>query len=296
MPVIALQHLTKAYGRRRGIEDLSFDIAEGELFGFLGPNGSGKTTTIRVLLGLLRANGEARVFDQDCWKQGPLLRAEVGYLPGDVRLPGWMSACNGLRLLARCRRADLVPTGQELCQRFGLDSHVRFRQMSRGMRQKLGLVLALAHRPRLLILDEPATGLDPLRQQLLHELLSEHVRGGGTVFLSSHTLSEVEDLCDRVAVLREGRLATLERIADMKARARRVVVLDWASPQMAQTTPPPPFLGDLHRDGSQWRATLHGSSTELVQWCKDRPLADLTVGPPDLAALFRSYYASGGRP
>lgn len=293
MPAIVIQHLTKTYGRRRGVEDLSIQVAEGELFGFLGPNGSGKTTTIRVLLGLLRANGVARIFERDCWKQGPSLRAEVGYLPGDVRLPGWMSAEAGLRIVSRCRTADLVPVGLKLCRRFDLDPHVRSRQMSRGMRQKLGLILALAHRPRLLILDEPTSALDPLHQQMLHELLREHVRDGNTVFLSSHTLSEVEDLCDRVAVLREGRLAALERIADMKARANREVVLTWASPEAAQATPPPPFLSEVQRDGNHWRANLRGSSIELVQWCKDRALADLTVGPPDLAALFRNFYATG---
>src|SRR5262249_26093722 len=178
-----LDHLTRRYGRRRGVERVSLTVPEGVLFGFLGPNGAGKTTTIRVLLGFLRpSSGAARIFGRDCWRESKAIKRDVGYLPGDLRLPPWMTGASALSIFGAVRGQVLTRAGRELAERFDLDLSVKVREMSRGMRQKLGLILALAHEPRLLVLDEPTSALDPLMQQTLHELLRQLAATGHTIF------------------------------------------------------------------------------------------------------------------
>ncbi|MCH7873570.1 MAG: ABC transporter ATP-binding protein, partial [Planctomycetes bacterium] len=168
MDIIDIKGLTKRYGRRVGIESLDLHVPAGTLFGFLGPNGSGKSTTIRVLMGLLRPTaGSARVFDLDAWRCSHQIKAEVGYLPGDLRLYPFWTCDSALRLISKVRRRDVCEAGRELAEEFELDTDVPVGSMSRGMRQKLGLILALAHRPKLLILDEPTSGLDPIMQKRL---------------------------------------------------------------------------------------------------------------------------------
>src|SRR5688572_11749408 len=174
MSAIVTHELTRRYGSRRGIERVSLAVPEGSLFGFLGPNGAGKTTTIRVLLGFLRPTaGDARVFGQDVWRHSSRIKADVGYLPGDLRLYPWMTGAAALRVFGAARRRDLTREGRDLAERFALDLRVRVRSMSRGTRQKLGLVLALAARPRLLVLDEPTASLDPLVQETLRAHLRD---------------------------------------------------------------------------------------------------------------------------
>src|SRR5580765_3539907 len=201
MPLIQIENLTRGYGRRRGVDRLSLNVAEGTLFGFLGPNGAGKTTTIRVMLGFLRPTaGAAKIFGLDCWSDSKAIKRDVGYVPGDLRLPSWMNGETALSIFGAVRGQDLMRSGRELAERFDLDLRVKVREMSRGMRQKLGLILALAHSPRLLVLDEPTSALDPLMQQELRALLVKMAAKGHTVFFSSHSLGEVEELCDRVAI------------------------------------------------------------------------------------------------
>ncbi len=294
MGAIITEGLSKRYGERVGIDSLSLNIPPGSVFGFLGPNGAGKTTTIRLLLGLLRpTNGHAVVLGQDAWRQGPRLRAEVGYLPGDLRLYPWMTPRSSLAIFGQVRRQNILEAGLDLCERFELETEVPVRKMSRGMRQKLGLVLALAHAPRLLILDEPSASLDPPMQQALRDYLLERAVEGVTVFFSSHTLSEVEGLCDTVAILREGRLVVHESLESLRERARRAVVLRWRDEDAART-PAPKFLEIASRDGLEWHCRLSGGVMDLVKWCADQPLVDLTVGKPDLDSLFRQFYSDDG--
>jgi len=291
MDVVTVERLTKYYGRRLGVEDLNLQVSEGTMFGFLGPNGSGKTTTIRVLMGFLQANaGEARVFGMDCRRNSPAIKAEVGYLPGDLRMPSWMTCREALQIFGRVRRRDLLVRGMELAQEFGLDRDTRVRVMSRGTRQKLGLVIAMAHAPRLLILDEPTASLDPLMQGKLYGRLREVVSAGGTVLLSSHTLSEVEDLCSRVAILRNGRLVAHETLDRLRSQARRRVTIRWRSAEDATRGSPPDGVDWYERDALQWRGIVRGPMTGLLRWAAEQPLDDFTLEPPDLAEIFRGFY------
>ncbi len=293
MDVIRVDDLGKRYGRRVGVDDLSFRVERGALFGFLGPNGAGKTSTIRMLLGLLRpSSGRATIFGLDVWKQSHRIKADVGYVPGDLRLYPWMTGRNATAIVGRARGMDLSACGRELGDEFRLDPDVPVRKMSRGMKQKLGLLLALIHRPRLLILDEPSTGLDPLMQEVLFTHLRRRVADGGTVFFSSHTLSEVELLCDRVAILRDGRMVENESLRRLRERAGRTVELWWKSDAAMDRIEVPPFLRVAERNGVHWRAALTGSSVELMRWCAAQPVTDVAIGQPDLAELFRTYYAA----
>ena len=293
--VIAVNHLTKRYGRRVGVDRVDLNVPEGSIFGFLGPNGAGKTTTIRVLLGFLRPSaGGASVFGLDCWKRSSRIKREVGYLAGDLRLYPWMTARNAIRIVGQVRKRDLTEQGRGLSDRFGLDPELRVRQMSRGMRQKLGLVLALAHAPRLLILDEPTAGLDPLMQDELYRCLREAIARGQTVFFSSHRLSEVEHLCDRVAIIRDGRIVADEPLESLRGRAAREVKLEFVDAAAAERAVPPEFLKVRERPGARWQCDFTGDAPALVRWMAGQPIADVTIGPPDLESLFRRFYEREG--
>jgi len=292
--VIHLDNLTRRYGRRRGIERISLEIPEGALFGFLGPNGAGKTTTIRVLLGLLRpSGGSARIFGLDCWHDSKNIKREVGYLPGDLRLPVWLTAEKAFSIFGAVRRKNIGPRGTELAERLDLDLRVKVREMSRGMCQKLGLILALAHAPRLLVLDEPTNSLDPLVQQLVHEILRNLARKGNTIFFSSHSLAEVEQLCERVAVVRDGELVADESLEKLRQRAGHEITIRWKDQSNGLTITPPPFLKLTIRDASLWQGSLDGPVTPLMDFLAGKSIEDLTIGRPDLETLFRRFYQPG---
>ena len=289
--VIVAEQLTRRYGRRVGIEQIDLSVPEGTRFGFLGPNGAGKTTTIRVLLGFLRpTGGRAGVLGLDCWRDSHRIKTDVGYLPGDLRLYSSMTGEDHLRICGATRGCDMLGPGTALAEQFVLDLKVPVRKMSRGMRQKLGLILALAPRPRLLILDEPTVSLDPLMRDRLIEHLRRMAADGHTVFFSSHTLSEVERLCDRVAIVRDGRLAANETLEAMRARARRQVTIRWAADAQAAQIDAPAFLQIEERQGHVWRGNLNGPVPQLLGWIHGRRVEDLTIGHPDLDSLFRRYY------
>jgi ABC-2 type transport system ATP-binding protein len=249
-----------------------------------------------VLLGLLRPDaGWARIFGMDCWREGHRLKAEVGYVPADLRLYPWLTCRNLLRIIGRMRGRDVWSEGEALCADFELELDVPVRHMSRGMRQKLGLVLAMSPQPRLLILDEPSTGLDPLIQDRLYQRLRSLAGRGHTVFFSSHTLSEVEALCDSVGILRAGRLVENATLESLRRRARRTVTITWQDGAAGHGAEPPAFLSGCVRAGVRWEATLTGTTVEMLQWCAGRPVADLAVGRPDLASVFRGYYQAEER-
>jgi ABC-2 type transport system ATP-binding protein len=230
---IETEGLTKFYGTERGIEDVTLTVEPGEVFGFLGPNGAGKTTTIRTLLDLLHpSGGSARIFGLDSRRDSVAIRARLGNLPGDFGFGKRGSGRDALALLARLRGVESLARAEELARRFRADLERPLGQLSRGNRQKVGLILAVFHRPELLILDEPTGGLDPLMQEEFLSLVREERERGCAVFLSSHELDEVERVCDRVGIIRAGRLIAVERIADLLGRTtqRRRVEVEFAEP------------------------------------------------------------------
>ncbi len=291
MSVIELANLTRRYGSVTAVADLSLEVQPGALFGFLGPNGAGKTTTIQVLMGLLRASaGGAYINGKDAWRDSTRLKRDVGFLPGDFRFYPYATGREALRLVGRLRGTDLTEAGKLLSQRYDLDLSVRSGKMSRGMRQKLGIILALAHRPKLLILDEPTSGLDPLMQQALLTHLRELAAEGVTVFFSSHTLSEVEQLCSEIAILRKGRLVVCETLESLRERAERQVTITWRDAAQAQGVKPPPTLALDERIGALWRGRLTGPSPELLRWLSQKQPVDVTVSEPRLETLFQRFY------
>jgi len=288
---VATRGLTCYYGRRVGVRSLDLRIAAGQIFGFLGPNGAGKTTTIRLLLGFLRPSaGRATVFGHDCWRRRTLVQREVGYVPGDLRLYPWLTAERALRICGQIRGMDLTAAGRELSGQLRLEMDLRARKMSRGMRQKLGLLLALVHRPRLLVLDEPTSGLDPLMQDVLMDLLRARAAEGTTVFFSSHTLSEVEQLCDHIAIVRDGMVVVDDALDAWRRKAGREITLLFASDEAAREAAVPDFLTLDSRAGRRWHGELTGPPATLIRWAAGQSLEDLEIGPPSLENLFRTYY------
>lgn len=207
MAVISLANATKDYGNGRGIFNVSCEVKKGEVFGFLGPNGAGKTTTIRILLGFIKANkGKASILDYDCWQQPAIIQRYLGYLPGEIAFPVDMTGSGYLKYIADMRGLTDHKKTQELLKVFDLDPGKTIRKMSKGMKQKLGLVSALMHDPEVLVLDEPTSGLDPLMQSTFTSVIREERNAGKTVFMSSHLFDEVEDTCDKVGIIKQGRL------------------------------------------------------------------------------------------
>lgn len=291
MTVIETNNLTKSYGTRRGIENIDLSVRAGEIFGFLGPNGAGKSTAIRVLLGFLRpSSGSARILGHDCWMNSVAIRKQTGYVPGDVRLYSWLTICRALQIVAEIHNSDICQHGLELAEQFQLEPDVPVRTMSRGSRQKAALVLALAPRPQLVILDEPTSGLDPLMQNVLANYLQEMTQEGRTVFFSSHTLSEVETLCRKVAIIRDGSIVACERIETLRSQAPRVLRLTFDSAHAAKSAEFPNFvrLQKCHRN--QCELHMDGPAAQVIAWAAQQPITDIDISPPSLEAVFRSYY------
>ena len=291
MAILTTQGLGKRYGTKVGVEDVNLEVHPGTIFGFLGPNGSGKTTAIRLLLGFLKPTaGVGQILGLDCWRQSHRIKRDVGYLAGDVRLYSWLTVRNALPILSGARKQNLDAAGLALAERFALNPDKPVRKMSRGMRQKLGLILALVHESKLIVLDEPTSGLDPLMQLGLADLLRERAAGGSTIFFSSHTLSEVEQLCDRVAIIRTGRIVTDEPLHEMRHRARRRVEVRFETEAAAAGAVPPEYLEVVSRDKDRWHAELDGEAGSLTRWLATQPIRDFTIGPPDLETIFRAFY------
>ncbi len=290
--VISTRALTKHYGSVPALTDLSLEVAQGEIFGFLGPNGAGKSTLIRTLLGFLHATrGSATVLGRDIATDSVEIRRLTGYLPGGIALYDSLSGEQVLDYLVDMQGRQ-PHRRAELCDRLELSASVlkrKVRDYSRGMRQKIGVVQALQHDPELAILDEPSEGLDPLMQQAFYAILDDLRREGRTVFFSSHVLSEVERLCDRVAIIRAGRLMAIHEVGELLARRRRRVTLRWtgAAPDPATL----PGLEDVQVDGNRLIGTLSGEVAGFIRSIASPNLEDLTIEPASLEEAFLEYYA-----
>jgi ABC-2 type transport system ATP-binding protein len=291
--VLAARGLTKSYGRAYALRGLDLAVERGEILGYLGPNGAGKTTTIRLLLGLLRpTSGSAQVFGLDCWGDRVAIKRRIGYLPGDVRLYESLSARRHLELAEALRGGP--GRWRELVERLDLDLALdqRVKSYSKGMRQKLGLVLALMHHPELLILDEPTSALDPLVQEELYRLLAERRAEGATVFFSSHVLSEVQKLCDRVAILRGGELLRLGSVEEVRGLDLRLV---WVRvDRVEECAAALRALGleaEVDEDGA-----VHFTADDLdpvVKLLSGFEVRTLTVEPLSLEEVFLQHYRGG---
>jgi ABC-2 type transport system ATP-binding protein len=289
--VVETDRLTKRYGTARGIEDLTLTVERGEVFGFLGPNGAGKTTTIRTLLDLLHpTSGSARVFGLDSRRDSREIRARVGNLPGEFAYDERVSARQALGTFAALRGVGGLGRAQVLAERFEADLSRRLGELSRGNRQKIGLIQALFHAPELLILDEPTSGLDPLMQEEFLTVIAEERDRGATVFLSSHELDEVQRACDRVGIIRDGRLVAIEQVAEMRGRAYHDVDVQFAAPVDPREFLRLPGVTGLRADGDRLRFRVTGDLDPVVKAAARHVVRDLEVVEPTLEQLFLTYY------
>jgi ABC-2 type transport system ATP-binding protein len=292
---IATRSLTKRYGRQRGIEELNLEVHHGEVFGFLGPNGAGKTTTIRTLLDLLRpTSGSARVLGMDTRSDRAEIHRRVGYLPGEFVAYQNLTGREYLTYLASLRGGIEKRYVTELAESLDADLDRRIASLSHGSKQKLGLMQAFMHRPELLILDEPTQGLDPLVQRQFHDMMSDARAAEQTVFLSSHDLPEVEHVCDRVGLVREGRLIEVADVGDLKVRSARSVVLHFARPISRSAFDAVPGLRELHVQGDVVRCTVTGTMDSLVKAAAQFEVLDMESTAPGLEEIFLSMYDAPG--
>lgn len=293
-PVIEVRDLHKNFGQVHALDGLDLEVAEGEVHGFLGPNGAGKSTTIRVLLGILsRTSGEARVFGRDPWTDAVALHRDLAYVPGDVTLWPSLSGGETIDLLARMRGGIDRTRRAELIDRFELDPKKKARTYSKGNRQKVALVSAFSSNARLLLLDEPTSGLDPLMEQTFNECVSEAVARGTTVLLSSHILSEVEKLCERVTIIRAGKTVETGALADMRHLSRTSIT--------AELTGSPGDLGripgvsDIDIEGNTLHCQVDSEHLgELIRVLGDAGVRSLVSQPPTLEELFLRHYSLNG--
>lgn len=290
-PAIVTEALTKHYGNFVAVADLDLSIERGEIFGFLGPNGAGKSTTIRTLLDQIRpTSGRASILGMDSQRDSLQIRSQIGYVPGDLALYPRLTGAETLRYFARLRGGVDESHIHELAERLHADLSKKIRDYSTGNRQKIGLIQAFMHRPQVLFLDEPTSGLDPLIQREVHSMLHEVREEGTTVFLSSHTLSEVERVAGRVGIIREGRLVAVERITDLKAKAIRRLDMEFA-----ESVPPDLFAGvDAIReatiDGHHASVAFDGHINAVLRVAMDHELVDLHTRDADLEEAFLAYY------
>jgi ABC-2 type transport system ATP-binding protein len=295
--IIEVESLTKSYGSKRGITRVSFQVEEGEVFGFLGPNGAGKTTTIRLLMALLRADaGSARIAGLDSWEQSVEIKRLVGYLPGEPSLDPNLTGGQILEYFGHLRGGVDQTYLKQLIQRLDLDPGRKFRQYSSGNKRKVVLIQAFMHRPRVLILDEPTNGLDPLNQQEFNTMVKEVRDEGRTVFLSSHILSEVEQTCTRVGIIREGQLVRVGGVSELKDIKRSVITITFADAVPVEAFKKLDGVGQVETlsDGHTLRLAIQGGADAVIKAAAQHPVVSLTSHEPSLEDIFLRYYEGDG--
>lgn len=288
--IIEMNGLTKTYGSQRGISDITLSIDEGEIFGFIGPNGAGKSTTIRCLLSLIYpTSGTGKIFGKDCIKESSSIAKEIGYLPSEVFYYDNMKVKDLLNYSASFYKKDCKKRIKELCNILELDTNRKIEDLSFGNRKKVGIVQGLLHSPRLIILDEPTSGLDPLMQKKFFDLIQEENKNGATVFFSSHILSEVQKMCDRVGFIKDGKMIKLDTMASLKEDSYKKISLDARQPIPEELLA---LKGISNLVIEQTHATFiyRGSINHVVKKLNELSLTDLIVEEPDLEEIFMHYY------
>ncbi len=288
--IISVSNLTKYYGSKLGVQNINFTVNQGEIFGFLGPNGAGKTSTIRMLLDLLRpSSGEICILGHEINSHSFEIRKRCGYLPGNFSAYGNMSGHDFLRFVASMRKSDpgsLI----SLMDRFQLSSDditLKIKHLSHGTLQKLGIIQAVFHEPELLILDEPTIGLDPLMQEELYRLLGEMQKDGKTIFFSSHNLPEVEKICHRIAIIREGELVALETLEGLKKKKLKRLHFTLSQPVQCPVLPGAKLV---RQNNLNYEYLVEGDIQTLLQQLSTLPIKDLTFPEPDLEEVFMAFY------
>jgi ABC-2 type transport system ATP-binding protein len=282
--------LTMAYKNGKGIFDLSFSIREGEAFGYLGPNGAGKTTTIRNLLGFMKADkGTCSVGGLDSWEQAAEIQKNLGYIPGEIAFPGGMRGGEFLRLLSDMRGTKGLSRRKELEERFEINPNQPIRKMSKGMKQKIGIIAAFMHDPAVYILDEPTSGLDPLMQKRFVELILEERKRGKTFLMSSHMFEEVERTCDRVGIIRDGHLVATEDVGALKkSRQRKYIVTVESAAEMEALKKTELDVTELGHNRAE--VTVGGSADRLLKLLATVTVESLDVAALSLEEIFMQYY------
>lgn len=269
--IIEIKDLTKSYGKARGVVDVSLHVRKGEVFGFLGPNGSGKSTTIRSMLGLIGyKQGDIEVFGMNVKKEREKILKEIGYMPSEAWFPARMTVKQVLKLVADVRGINCDEEAEMLCERLQVDTKRKISDLSLGNRKKVSIVCAMQHKPSLFIFDEPTSGLDPLMQNTFFELISEYVSKGATCFLSTHVLSEVRNHCDRVAIMKEGKLIVMDTVANLlKNQSKRIKML---------------------RDGEKLDFLYEKDLNELYKELEGHDIQDILIEEPSIEEVFMKYY------
>jgi len=290
MNVIQIQKLTRDYGNGKGIFDVSFEVKQGEVFGFLGPNGAGKTTTIRHLMGFLRPeSGSCMVGGLDCWSKRPEIQKNLGYIPGEINLFDDMSGMDFLKFTSKYRGMKDEGRKRELLERFELDAHGKFKKMSKGMKQKLGIVAAFMHDPEVLILDEPTSGLDPLMQNRFIEMVLEEKAKCKTILMSSHMFDEVERTCHRIGIIRNGKLAAVDSVDELKAKQTKKYIITFENSKAA---------ADFENEPMETKALTHhrvevtvqNNIGKLIAAMAKYPVINLSAPQQNLEEIFLQYY------
>jgi ABC-2 type transport system ATP-binding protein len=296
--IIEIKALTKRYGRARGIENLSFDIEQGEIFGYLGPNGSGKTTTIRCLMGLLRpTSGNCFVLGRRIEPGRATQHRHIGYLPGDFRIWPGRSARKSLKILANLGKGNNLDKARaELAERLDLELDRKVMALSKGNRQKVGVIHAFQHKPEVLILDEPTIGLDPLVRQVVLDLIREAANVGATVLLSSHDLSEIAAVCERAAILREGRLVELAPISKIVQQGKRHLKVWFAEGTKSPVLPADklPGVRVIEQNSKTLHISYQGSADAVLKWLSQFPVDRIATPDTSLEDAFIQYYRKEG--
>jgi len=289
-PVIVINNLFKSYGKVQAVKGISMRVEQGEIFGFLGPNGAGKTTTIRCMLDVIRpTSGTLRVLGLDAQRDKMELHQRIGYLPGDVRLPGQMTGKQVINYFSRLQGREPVLLKQ-LLERFDVEMKRPLKGYSKGMRQKIGVVLAFMCDPEVLILDEPTSGLDPLLQRTFNEFLLEEQARGKTIFMSSHIMSDVEKVCHRVAVIRQGEIITIEEVEKLRQKAGQRVTVEFGDPVSADEVAQMPGVSMVTSHNHAYHFNVSGSMDALIKALSRHEVLRLQAEEAPLEEVFLKFY------
>ena len=289
-PVIVIDNLYKSYGSVQAVKGISMSVERGEIFGFLGPNGAGKTTTIRCMLDVIRpTSGSIHVLGLDAQQNRQELHQHIGYLPGDVRLPGQMTGKQVIDYFSRLQGREPVLL-KDLVARFDVEMKRSLKGYSKGMRQKIGIVLAFMCDPDILILDEPTSGLDPLLQRTFNEFLLEEQARGKTVFMSSHIMSDVEKVCQRVAVIRGGELVTLEAVEALREKAGQRVIVEFGDPVTVEELAHIPGVSNVTRNNSAYHLNVSGTMDPMIKAFSRHEVIRLQAEEAPLEEVFLKFY------